>query len=171
MVISEVPTVTDGFVKRKHPKIKVAEIKRIIQFLLRFIHSPPFGAGKTIKFRTSLYGGGETNIKTVVLIANGLAADMTLAVKAGRKSSGINNLVWIGESVALASKLSNLGNKNGVNPIVMSERFYSNYIEVQKAKLPNKDLKDWWKKEWDPTYGIYYHDDIVKSDFYDWIIK
>ena len=41
----------------------------------------------------------------------GLAANPTLAVKAGRKSSGIHNLVWIGESVAKASNLSDLGNK------------------------------------------------------------
>src|SRR5579875_1800267 len=49
----------------------------------------------------------------------GLAAKETLAVKAGRKSSGINNLVWIGESVPAASNLADLGNKNGIKPIVM----------------------------------------------------
>ncbi|MBR0619231.1 hypothetical protein [Bacillus pumilus] len=38
----------------------------------------------------------------------GLAAKETLAVKAGRKSSGINNLVWIGNAVTHASYVQNL---------------------------------------------------------------
>jgi|HigsolmetaAR206D_1030411.scaffolds.fasta_scaffold00003_56 hypothetical protein len=108
---------------------------------------------------------GLPNIKAGI----GLAVSKTLAVKAGRKSSGINNLVWIGESVALASKLSNLGNKNGIGPIVMSDMFYSNYIEIHKEKQPNVNVESWWKKNWDPKYGTYYHDDIVITDFDCWI--
>lgn len=95
----------------------------------------------------------------------GLAAAETLAVKAGRKSSGINNLVWIGESVTKASNLSDLGNKNGISPIVMSSTFYSNYIDMEE----NTSAKDWWTMKYDSSYGTYYHGDIVKSKFNDWI--
>lgn len=99
----------------------------------------------------------------------GLAATKTLAVKAGRKSSGINNLVWIGESVAKAAKLSDLGNKNGISKIVMSGTFYSNYIEIQKNKQPDKDVEGWWEKEYDSNYGEYYHGNVIKIDFDNWV--
>ncbi|WFB61177.1 adenylate cyclase [Paenibacillus sp. BR1-192] len=94
----------------------------------------------------------------------GLAANPTLAVKAGRKSSGIHNLVWIGESVAKASNLSDLGNKNGNGPIVMSPVFYSNYIANA-----SEEAKNWWTQKYDSSYGTYYHGNVVKSAFNDWI--
>ncbi|MED4057169.1 adenylate/guanylate cyclase domain-containing protein (plasmid) [Niallia taxi] len=97
----------------------------------------------------------------------GLACKKTLAVKAGRKSSGIHNLVWIGESVAKAAKLSDLGNKNSIKPIVMSETFYINYIDKQKDTKP--DAADWWEKDSDENYGTYYHGNIVIGDFNSWI--
>ncbi|PET27186.1 adenylate cyclase [Bacillus anthracis] len=97
----------------------------------------------------------------------GLSAEVTLAVKAGRKSSGINNLVWIGKSVAKAAKLSDLGNKNNINPIVMSETFYGNYIDVQNKYDSN--IEKSFRKETDEKYGVYYHANLVKTDFYDWI--
>jgi len=97
----------------------------------------------------------------------GLACSETLAVKAGRKSSGINNLVWIGDSVAKAAKLSDLGNKNGIKPIVMSRVFYDNYIDIQKEKIPNAD--NWYTKKTDTNYGTYYHGSVIISGFNDWI--
>ena len=42
-------------------------------------------------------------------------ADKNLAVKAGRKSSGINDFVWIGKTVT--SNLADLGNKEGFGPL------------------------------------------------------
>ncbi|SHR24016.1 Uncharacterised protein [Mycobacteroides abscessus subsp. abscessus] len=95
----------------------------------------------------------------------GLATDVTLAVKAGRKSSGINNLVWIGEAVAKASKLSDLGNKNGVSSIVMSELFYDNYIDVET----DEKAKSWWTKKTDTTLGTYYHGNVIINDFNSWV--
>lgn len=97
----------------------------------------------------------------------GLAVEETLAVKAGRKSSGINNLVWIGESVAKAAKLSDLGNKDSVNPIVMSDLFYINYIDVAKEKNPKE--ASWWKIGESDKYGTYYHADVIKKEFNEWI--
>ncbi|MBO0372429.1 adenylate/guanylate cyclase domain-containing protein [Staphylococcus hominis] len=95
----------------------------------------------------------------------GLAADENLAVKAGRKSSGINDLVWIGKAVTTASNLADLGNKEGICPIVMSDIFYSNYIDVEK----NENSKNWWTKNSDVHNGTYYHGNVVKIEFNEWI--
>ncbi|BCD28965.1 MULTISPECIES: adenylate/guanylate cyclase domain-containing protein [Bacillus] len=110
----------------------------------------------------------ERNLPTIKA-GIGLATNETLAVKAGRKSSGINNLVWIGESVAKAAKLSDLGNKNGIEPIVMSSLFYSNYIDVQKGLQPDDDVEKWWTRKYDTSYGTYYHGTVVQSNFDKWI--
>jgi class 3 adenylate cyclase len=97
----------------------------------------------------------------------GLATNPTLAVKAGRHSSGINNLVWIGKSVVSASKLSDLGNKNSVKPIVMSENFYINYIEcISKIQ---QEAPNWFTKSCDYTHGTFYHGDVIYEDFNNWI--
>lgn len=99
----------------------------------------------------------------------GLAASETLAVKAGRYSSGINNLVWIGESVATAAKLSDLGNKNRVSPIVMSDVFYNNIIDQLAENNPGKDVKSWFTSGFDNKFGSYYHGDVYMTEFDNWI--
>lgn len=95
----------------------------------------------------------------------GLAADKNLAVKAGRKSSGINDFVWIGKAVTTASNLADLGNNEGICPIVMSGIFYTNYIDVEK----NENSKNWWRKNHDNQNGAYYHGNIVRTEFNEWI--
>lgn len=97
----------------------------------------------------------------------GLAAQQTLAVKAGRKSSGIHNLVWIGEAVAKAANLSDLGNKGSIDPIVMSSTFHHNYLKAQNGNDPSSTK--WWKQGYDNQYGTFYHANLVKSDFNSWI--
>lgn len=97
----------------------------------------------------------------------GLSASKTLAVKAGRKHSGINNLVWIGEAVATAAKLSDLGSKNGIRPVVMSHTFYHNYIQIQKQRKP--EAETWWIKNNDNVYGTFWHGNVIIVEFDDWI--
>ncbi|PAF27385.1 adenylate cyclase [Shouchella clausii] len=97
----------------------------------------------------------------------GLAAKLTLAIKAGRKSSGINNLVWVGEAVAKASKLADKGNKDGIEAIVMSETFHHNYIQVLRETQP--ELENYFHKEHDQNLGIYYHAHLIKTNFNNWI--
>ncbi|WP_214756944.1 MULTISPECIES: adenylate cyclase [unclassified Exiguobacterium] len=97
----------------------------------------------------------------------GLAASKTLAVKAGRKNSGINNLVWIGSSVATAAKLSDLGNKDGIEPIVMSSDFYENYMEEQRIK--DSSVEKYWFKKNDLSRGVFWHANIVLLEFDEWI--
>lgn len=59
-------------------------------------------------------------------IGIGLGASKDLVIKAGKKGTGINDYIWIGDSVVNASKLSNQGNKDGFDEIVMDSCFYSN---------------------------------------------
>ena len=99
----------------------------------------------------------------------GLGASETLAVKAGRKNSGINNLVWIGESVATAAKLSDIGNKGTFEPIVMSDLFYNNMIDILVEENPNKNVKSWFRKGTDEKFGHFYNANIIISDFDNWI--
>lgn len=95
----------------------------------------------------------------------GLATGKNLVVKAGRKSSGINDFVWIGKAVTTASNLADLGNKDGICPIVMSNTFYFNYIDVEK----NENSKNWWMKNNDAHNGTYYHGNIIIKEFNEWI--
>lgn len=97
----------------------------------------------------------------------GLAANLTLAIKAGRKSSGINNLVWVGEAVAKASKLADKGNKDGIGPIVLSKLFYDNCIELLKERNPKTE--QWLTEKYDENLGTYYHTELVIDDFNNWI--
>ena len=59
-------------------------------------------------------------------IGIGLGASQDLVIKAGRKGTGINDNIWIGDAVIDASKLSNEGNTSGIDPIVMDSCFYDN---------------------------------------------
>ncbi|WDM22323.1 adenylate/guanylate cyclase domain-containing protein [Paenibacillus polymyxa] len=106
----------------------------------------------------------EARALPTIKIGIGMATKKTLAVKAGRKSSGIHNLVWIGESVAKASKLSDLGNKDAIGPIIMSSTFHHNYTK----KATDKE-KGFWTKEEDSKYGVYYHGNVIITDFNNWI--
>ncbi|MGE9752984.1 adenylate/guanylate cyclase domain-containing protein [Bacillus inaquosorum] len=105
----------------------------------------------------------------------GLDTSVTLAVKAGRKSSGINNLVWIGEAVAKASKLADLGNKNNIDPIVMSDVFYTNYMVIEDRLVDDGfytgGTKQWWNEGFSSSLSYYYHADIIKTEFNNWIVE
>lgn len=59
-------------------------------------------------------------------IGIGLGASKDLVIKAGRKGTGINDNIWIGDAVIDASKLSNEGSTSGIEPIVMDCCFYDN---------------------------------------------
>ena len=55
-----------------------------------------------------------------IKVGIGMASDQELVVKAGRKGTGINNLVWIGNAVTKASNLSSVANKNTIDTIYYS---------------------------------------------------
>ncbi|MFS7394288.1 adenylate/guanylate cyclase domain-containing protein [Carnobacterium maltaromaticum] len=100
----------------------------------------------------------------------GLASSKTLVVKAGRHSSGINNLVWIGESVAMACNLANIANKEGNKPIVLSGNFYYNYSDYINNSVPDsKTTLTYFEKKYSERYGDYYSGNVIIKTFYDWI--
>lgn len=93
----------------------------------------------------------------------GISSAQELIIKAGRKGVGINSKVWIGDAVTKASKLSSLSNKNSINPIALSNCTYINLIDVYS------DAKKLFTEEYDYKYGKYYHGDIIKLEFNEWI--
>ena len=86
-----------------------------------------------------------------------------------RKDVGINDKVWIGNAVTWASKFSGMGNKNGLPPIVMSNKTYLNSIELMNTV--NSCQEKWFKVYNHSEYGRIYATNIVKSKFSDWIFK
>lgn len=95
-----------------------------------------------------------------------LATAQELVVKAGRKGSGINNLVWIGNAVTSAANLSSLANKNGNDEIIYSESSYTNFIKYENFQ---KDSIDFKRKNSD--YGYYYTASVIIPDFNYWIYQ
>lgn len=105
----------------------------------------------------------------VISVGIGLAVDNEMVVKAGRENSGINDLVWIGEAVSYASKLSNKGNKDGLETIVMSSLFYDNIIKIWLEHDAQNKIDSWVSKTSLENIGTVYSCDVVKTDFADWI--
>ena len=98
----------------------------------------------------------------------GLATGHDHVIKAGRKNVGINATVWVGEAVAMASKLSSYGEKNGISRIVCSGLFYSNMIEILEKENPNKMPESWFHTSQYLPYGAR-HADVIMSEMNDWI--
>ena len=98
----------------------------------------------------------------------GIGTSKELVVKAGRKDTGINNKVWIGEAVTKASNLSSLGNKGKYSPIVMSSLTYSNIIDII-IKGSGEKAREWFTKTSTNEYGIIYDCSIIDTTFVEWI--
>lgn len=98
----------------------------------------------------------------------GISTDKELVVKAGRKDSGINDFVWIGNAVTHASKFSNMANKDGYKSILASSDFMKNIIEKEKANEPNYK-SNWFTLFSSNEMGYFYSFSIVKTGFENWI--
>jgi class 3 adenylate cyclase len=98
----------------------------------------------------------------------GMATAQELVVKAGRKDTGINDIVWIGKAVSLASRSSGLGKKNGNKRLLYSSSAYTNFIDECVAKNREK-ARGWFTKKSNPDVGTFYDASIVKSDFDRWV--
>lgn len=101
-------------------------------------------------------------------IGIGLGCGKDLIVKAGKKGSGINDLIWIGDAVVNASNLSGIGNKNGFNSIVMDSLFYSNikHISANSKETYGDLFKEAYSSELSMTI---YHGNVVNAAFDNWI--
>ena len=98
-------------------------------------------------------------------IGIGLAVSEDLVVKAGSKGSGVNDRIWIGGAVPTASNLSSYGNKDGIGPIVMTEQFYQDIIDLA---VKNGADKSWFVKGATDD-GRIRHCNIVCRQFDEWI--
>lgn len=104
-----------------------------------------------------------------VQVGIGMSTAKELVVKAGRKDAGINDIVWIGNAVTKSSKLSSLGNKNDIQPIVLSGMSYACIIDMLVAEQAGKDPESWFTEHYDKNLGLYYDSNIIFSAFDNWI--
>lgn len=101
-------------------------------------------------------------------IGIGLGASKDLVIKAGRKGTGINDNIWIGDAVIDASKLSNEGNTRGIDPIVMNSCFYENIKDFNANE--SYKYSDCAKKVWSSKLNEYvYCCNMVTIGFNNWI--
>lgn len=91
----------------------------------------------------------------------GAASAKELVVKAGRKGTGIDSNVWIGDAVTTASNLSSLGGNNGISTIVFSKTCYINFIK--KLTEDNSFASTWFTAGQMSLYGKYYSCDSYKT--------
>ena len=101
-------------------------------------------------------------------IGIGLGASKDLVIKAGRKGTGINDNIWIGDAVIDASKLSSEGNTRGIDPIVMDSCFYENIKDFNANE--SYKYSDCAKKVWSSKLNEYvYCCNMVTTGFNNWI--
>ena len=96
----------------------------------------------------------------------GMATDKELVVKAGRKTTAINNLVWIGKAVTKAAKLSSIANKEILEPICYSDLSYNNIIEILAKRLPDENVRSWFNKHSSLHLETYYSTRVIHPEFY-----
>lgn len=101
-------------------------------------------------------------------IGIGLGLSETLIVKTGQKFSGINDNVWIGESVVDASKLSGQGNRDGFETIVMNELFFNNIKEFNANPEHNYSYYISSKYSY-KSQSIVYQCDMINIHYNKWI--
>lgn len=105
-----------------------------------------------------------------ISIGIGISTDKELVVKAGRKGTGINNSVWIGDAVTKAANLSSIGNKESYKSINMSLNTYTNMIEIMEENNPNQNVESWFTEYSTDELGRFYSASVIKSVYNKWII-
>ena len=99
-------------------------------------------------------------------IGIGLGASEDLVIKAGKRGTGINDNIWIGDAVIDASKLSGEGSKDRIGPIVMDECFYRNTKYFYKGHV------NYISSFYSSKLGeMAYHCNLVIREINDWVIK
>lgn len=97
----------------------------------------------------------------------GVAIGHDHVIKAGRKNTGINSIVWMGDAVSQASKLSGYGEKDVPQRIVLSGLTYSNLIDEYNERMPEKKPESWFHSTSLPYSAKYC--DIIMTEMNDWI--
>lgn len=97
---------------------------------------------------------------TPIEVGIGLSYGRALMIKAGYSGSGINDVIWMGEVVNYASKLSNYGNKTLYDKkIMVSHVIRDNLTEDQRGHLEFNFNRNC------------YHCDVVESEMHEWYKK
>lgn len=96
----------------------------------------------------------------------GFATGHDLIIKAGKKGTGINDRIWIGDAVVDACNLANKAGRNGKKTIGVSSLAYSNFIELLEENNPNKNVRSWFEHN---NYESSYYCDVIMTDFDKWI--
>ncbi|OPZ24650.1 MAG: hypothetical protein BWZ03_00009 [bacterium ADurb.BinA186] len=98
----------------------------------------------------------------------GLGASQELIIKTGKKGTGINDLIWIGNAVVDASKLSSEAARNGQKPILMDYCFYYNIAGGDAGN--GKKKKDLIHPIFSKKLGVQvFSSDAVDTSFDNWI--
>jgi len=101
-----------------------------------------------------------------IKVGIGMSTARDLVVKAGREESDISSLVWIGEAVTTASKISSLANKRGYGKVVFSELSYTNILPFYTSEYP--EAANWFTQK-NSTFGKLYCVDLIIKKFQEWI--
>ena len=119
----------------------------------------------------------EAKNMNTIEVGIGVSTAKELVVKAGRKGSGIKNLVWIGKAVTYASHFSSMGSryiddnnpsKGKYRPIIFSKAFYDN-IKEKLDENNKKNTSDWFNEYETTEYGTIYDCNVTQKDMNNWI--
>lgn len=98
----------------------------------------------------------------------GLGVSEDLIVKAGKKGTGINDLIWIGDAVIDASNLSGMANRKDFSAIVMDSCFYENIKDLDASN--EHKYKDFISSKYSYELGkTVYHTNLIEVEFNNWI--
>lgn len=89
-----------------------------------------------------------------------------LIIKAGKKGTGINDKIWIGDAVVNACNIANEAGRNSNDTIGFSSNTYDNFIDILEKNNPGKNVRNWFSYD---SYTKTYYANIVKSGFDKWI--
>lgn len=98
----------------------------------------------------------------------GIATDREMVVNAGRRELGVNEKIWIGNAGKDAFNLSFVGNKDGIESIVMSSATYESVIGHYLVEYGEK-AREWFTQRSTQFLGTYYDTGLIISDFSQWI--
>ena len=98
----------------------------------------------------------------------GLGASEDVVVKVGRKNSGFNDKLWIGDAVINASNLSSLGDSKNGYPIYVDSTFYYNIKDFPIGKDEKVTNESFFEEESLDNETVY-KCNVIKVQFEKWI--
>lgn len=101
-----------------------------------------------------------------VSVGIGIGAGEDLIIKAGKKGTGINDRIWIGDAVVDACNLANKAGRMEKRTIGMSTVVYNNIIDIEKDSHPDKDVTSWFVRDY---YDSAYYCNMIITGFDKWI--